>query len=193
MIDGFLTFPWHTTQSGFYCACTTCNMGYACNGSSAFIFRHEHCFGASFMKLDNIISTIAVVSVAYMGCGDASENSSGSLSGGKGGVAPTGGAPSGGGTSAGGKGGAPRGGSGGSPSSGGSGGGGGVGGLAATCEAEGGQVWESWCCKDNGGADFPDLCSFGNCTCAPDPSVSDFVKMCSCPQGCWDGARCVPF
>ena len=62
---------------------------------------------------------------------------------------------------------------------------------AETCLAAGGTVFTSWCCKSNNGMDFPNLCSTA-CGCAPDPSVSDQVKMCNCGTGkCWDGSGCV--
>jgi hypothetical protein len=75
-------------------------------------------------------------------------------------------------------------------------GGGGMAGAAggsaeAQCLAAGGTVFTSWCCKSNNGVDFPSTCSTA-CGCAPDPSVSDEVKMCNCGTGkCWDGSDCV--
>jgi hypothetical protein len=66
--------------------------------------------------------------------------------------------------------------------------GGGGGDPAAACAQAGGTVQTVKCCATAG--DFPNMCTVGACTCAPNSSVN--TKVCQCPQSeCFNGKTCV--
>jgi len=113
---------------------------------------------------------------------------------GAGGVTNTGGAPSPGGSPATGGalgvGGATN--TGGAPATGGSTGPGGSSGtdpIAQACRDGGGTVTTSLCCSSLT-SEFPNNCSIGACSCAPQSSKT--VRVCICPtNACFDGHSCV--
>ena len=55
------------------------------------------------------------------------------------------------------------------------------------CVESGGTVSTGLCCESAG--DFPNTCSIGVCGCAP--TSSHEVRLCQCPDGCFDGTSCV--
>ncbi len=55
------------------------------------------------------------------------------------------------------------------------------------CFDSGGTLTTAICCQST--SDFPNTCLIGACGCAPE--YSHKVKVCECPNGCWDGTRCV--
>ena len=65
---------------------------------------------------------------------------------------------------------------------------GGISDLECNCIQSGGVVKTADCC--DGIKDFPNLCLFGPCGCAPDGE--NIVKICDCGPGkCFDGETCV--
>jgi hypothetical protein len=60
------------------------------------------------------------------------------------------------------------------------------------CVTSGGAIATASCCFQSG--DFPDTCTAGACSCAPQFSVP--TKVCTCPAGTCFGAKipaCVPW
>ena len=55
------------------------------------------------------------------------------------------------------------------------------------CLDSGGALTTANCCQS--ASDFPNLCLIGPCGCAPE--YSHEIKICECPNGCWDGTKCV--
>ena len=55
------------------------------------------------------------------------------------------------------------------------------------CIQSGGRITTGLCCENT--EDFPNMCIIGACGCAP--HFSHYVKICSCPDGCWDGTKCI--
>jgi eight-cysteine-cluster-containing protein len=55
------------------------------------------------------------------------------------------------------------------------------------CIDSGGIVTTANCCQS--ASDFPNNCLIGACGCAPE--YSHEIKTCECPNGCWDGTKCL--
>jgi len=55
------------------------------------------------------------------------------------------------------------------------------------CIDSGGSITTANCCIS--ASDFPNLCLIGSCGCSSDNSHE--IKICECPNGCWDGTKCV--
>ncbi|OGZ31967.1 MAG: hypothetical protein A2V69_03610 [Candidatus Portnoybacteria bacterium RBG_13_40_8] len=55
------------------------------------------------------------------------------------------------------------------------------------CIDAGGTVTMANCCQS--ASDFPNFCAIGPCGCASE--YSHEIKICECPDGCWDGTKCV--
>jgi len=55
------------------------------------------------------------------------------------------------------------------------------------CLDSGGSVNTADCCQT--ASNFPNNCLIGACGCALE--YSHEIKICECPNGCWDGTKCV--